>query len=90
MTHFQAPVSIKVHRTMPNVIEYSVTTHDPLYGNSTRTYHANRAATFFGPHTGAPGRQLTGGARTLWRADDNDLAVAFHRQYPGIRQFSLA
>ena len=90
MTQTNAPVSITATRTRSAVVEYSVTTHDPLYGDSTRTYHANRVATFMGPHTGGPANQLHGGARTLWRESDADMERAFHRAYPGIRQFSLA
>lgn len=90
MTQTNAPVSITAKRTRPNVVEYSVTTHDPLYGDSTRTYHANRVATFMGPHTGGTTNQLHGGPRTLWREDDADMERAFRRKYPSIRDFSIA
>ena len=90
MTQTNAPVSITAKRTRPHIVEYSVTTHDPLYGDSTLTYHANRAATFFGPHTGAPGRQHIGGARTLWREDDDEMAAAFRLAYRNVRSFSIA
>jgi len=87
MTKYHTPVSIIAKRTGPNVVEYSVTTHDPLYGDSTRTYHANRVATFTGSHTGGTADQLHGGARTLWREGDADMAMAFRREYPSIRDF---
>ena len=90
MTQTNAPVSITATRTRSAVVEYSVTTHDPLYGDSTRTYHANRAATFMGPHTGGPASQLHGGARTLWRESDADMEHAFRREYPGLRAFEIA
>jgi len=90
MTKYNAPVSITAKRTHSNVVEYNVTTHDPLYGDSTRTYHANRVATFMGPHTGGTANQLHGGARTLWREDDADMARAVWREYPSIRDFSIS
>jgi len=90
MTQYHTPVSITAKRTRPNVVEYSVTTHDPIYGDQTRTYHANRVATFMGPSTGGPANQLHGGARTLWREDDAEMALAFRREYPSIRDFEFA
>ena len=39
---YRFPVSIVISRPMTNVIEYSVTIHDPLSGDETRVYHANR------------------------------------------------
>ena len=90
MTQTNAPVSITATRTRPNIVEYSVTTHDPLYGDSTRTYHANRVATFMGPHTGGPANQLHGGPWTLWRENDADMEHAFRREYPGLRTFEIA
>jgi hypothetical protein len=90
MSQYRTPVSITAKRTRPNVVEYSVTTHDPIYGDETRTYHANRVATFMGPSTGWPANQLHGVARTLWREDDVDMARAFRRVYPGLRAFDIA
>lgn len=85
MRDYKVPVTITIRRTLPNVIEYNLTFHDPLSGDQTRTYHANREATFFGPHTGAPARQIEGGARTLWRGDDAAMLLAFQREYNGDR-----
>ena len=84
------PVSITAKRTRPNIVEYSVTTHDPIYGDQTATYHGNRVATFMGPFTGAPANQMHGGAQTLWREDDVDMAMAFRRAFLSIRDFSIA
>ena len=80
---YKIPVSIAVRRTLPNVIEYDITRHDPLGGDELRTYHANREATFFGPHTGNPARQVGGPAKTLWRADDTEMLMGFRRVYGG-------
>ena len=77
---------VTLRRVRHNVIEYDVTTITPggAEEQSTRTYHANRTATFFGQHTGGgDARQLTGGPRTLWREDDTTLLMAFRRRYPG-------
>ena len=90
MTPTNAPVSITATRTRPHIVEYSVTTHDPLYGDSTMTYLANRVATFMKAHTGGTAFRLHGEARTLWREDDADMARAFRREYPSIRDFSIA
>lgn len=87
---YAIPVSIVVRRVLPNVIEYHVTAHDPLSGERTSFYHANREATFTGPHTGNPGRQVMGGAYTLWRSDDVEMLMAFKRRYVGeLRHIAL-
>lgn len=88
MTQTNAPVSITAKRTRPNVVQYSVTTHDPLYGDSTMTYLTNGVATFMVAHTGGTAFRLHGG--TLWRKDDNEMAVAFRLAYRNIRSFSIA
>lgn len=73
--------TITITRAMPNVIEYSFAEGDD---EPTHTYHANRYATFHGPHTGRGGaRQVLGPANTLWRERDDDLVKAFERRYPG-------
>ena len=72
--------SVSIRRVRANVVEYTVV-HE-LYGEvSVRTYHANRYATFHGVHTGAPARQIRGGARTIWRESDADLIRAARRMY---------
>ena len=76
---------ISLRRTRDNVIEYDLTITSPMAAveQQTHTYHANRTATFFGPHTGGgDARQIEGGARTLWRDDDNQMLMAFRRKYP--------
>jgi hypothetical protein len=73
--------TISIRRVLATVIEYDVTTHDPIGGDQTRTLHANREATFHGPHTGNPARQVTGGASTLWRADDQAMLFAFAQRF---------
>lgn len=73
-------LSIAIRRVRANVIEYDLIFHTP-FGDETRTQHANREATFAGPWTGNPARQLTGGAFTHWRADDADMLMAFRRFY---------
>lgn len=76
---------VSLRRIQSNVIVYDVTTN-ALGGaepETTRTYHCNRTATFFGPHTGNGGeRQMGGGAGTLWREDDTQLLMAFRRAFP--------
>lgn len=81
MSDYRVPVTITVRRTAFNVIEYTVTHHDPISGDQSRVWHANREATFWGPHTGAPGRQVMGEANTFWREDDVDMLHAFRRGY---------
>ena len=74
---------VHVRRVVPNMIEYTLvidTISNPEMER--RTFHANRIATFFGPHTGLPGRQVYGSAKTLWRETDKDLQQAFKRAYP--------
>ena len=83
MGEYRIPVSIAIARPLPNVIEYAVTQHDPISGDETRIYHANREATFFGPHTGSPARQVGGRAASLWRADDVTMLEAFRQVYGG-------
>jgi len=74
---------IALRRTHPNVIEYDLTCTAPGAPDQTHTHHANRAATFHGPHTGGGGaRQMGGSAATLWRADDTAMLVAFRRKFP--------
>ena len=81
---YTPPVSVSVRRSGLNVIEYTVTTHDPISGDSQREFHANRHATFLGKWDGGAFRhQVMGGARSLWRANDNDMAVAFRGYYGG-------
>lgn len=71
-------IEITVTRTHPNVIEYMVSCD-----GEERTYHANREATFFGPHTGQPGRQVWGPASTVWRESDAELKKVLRRKYRG-------
>ena len=74
---------IALRRTHHNVIEYDLTCSAPDVPDQTRTLHANREATFHGPHTGrGDGRQMSGGAKTLWREDDTAMLMAFRRKYP--------
>ncbi len=71
---------ITVQRTGEHRIDYTVTAFEPwsLTGPvRVRRFFANRAATFDADN----GRQVTGAAWTLWRADDVELARAFQRQY---------
>lgn len=84
MAGYKVPVSIVIRRTAPNAIEYTVTHHDPL-GEFVRVWHANRAATFFGAHTGLTARQREGEVRSLWRGDDVEMLKAFQREYNGDR-----
>ena len=75
---------VRLRRTRSNCIEYDLTSNAPAAAASVSTFHANRTATFWGPHTGAGGaRQVIGPAWTLWRADDNAMLIAFRRKYPG-------
>jgi hypothetical protein len=67
-------MTITVRRVGPELIEYEV-----IEG---RTYHANREATFTGPHTDDPASQVHGPAYTLWRANDADMLAAFREKYP--------
>ncbi|MEY5098684.1 MAG: hypothetical protein RJA36_1403 [Pseudomonadota bacterium] len=68
---------VDIRRPRRNVVEYDVT-----YDNGeVRTYHANRVATFFGPHDGKPAMQTGGGATTLWRDDDVEMLRAFQRAF---------
>ena len=91
---YRFPVSIVISRPMTNVIEYSVTIHDPLSGDETRVYHANRYATFHGPFDGAFQRQVTGAAHTLWREDDVDCEEGFrgtfHSRGYSVREVTFA
>ena len=83
--------TVAIRRVRENVIEYDVTTHNPISGDSTYTRHSNREATFFGPHTGSPARQVDGAAYTLWRADDQAMLYAFkQRLNHRVRSISIA
>jgi hypothetical protein len=83
--NFEA-ISVIVRRCRPNVVEYSViapSTSGSDYPNRVDTYHANRSATFFGPHTGnGNARQIGSMAKTLWRPNDATLRSAFRRAFP--------
>lgn len=89
MADYRIPVTISIRRTAANVIEYTLTFHNPISGDHESTFHANREATFHGPHTGNPGRQIHGGASTLWRADDTELLLGFQRKYRPVREISI-
>ena len=78
-------ISIKVRKIASNIIEYDVSAREPWDKEAeVRTYHANRTATFHGPHTGNGGaRQLSGSADTAWRDTDAGIIAALKRQYRG-------
>lgn len=78
---YVCPVSIRIRRVRDHVIEYQVTAHDPLSGDTTHTYHANRQATFHGPYTGEYSNQVMGAASTLWREDDQQMLLSFQRWF---------
>ena len=74
---------IALRRVHHSIIEYDLTYSSPVALEHTSTLHANREATFYGPHTGNGGaRQVSGGAITLWRKDDTAMLMAFKRKYP--------
>ena len=69
-------VSIAIERIAHNIIEYTLSD-----ANGQWSFHANREATFHGPHGGSA-RQVHGVASTLWRERDDDMIKAFERRYP--------
>ena len=74
---------IALRRVHHSIIEYDLTYSSPVDLEHTSTLHANRVATFHGPHTGrGDGRQVSGSAKTLWREDDTAMLMAFRRKYP--------
>jgi hypothetical protein len=91
--------NITIRRILWNVIEYTMNSEtirgydmggNPIVTNDETVMHANREATFFGPHTGSGNaHQVHGGASTLWREDDNQMLMAFHERYP-LAEVSIA
>lgn len=79
--------AITVRKINDHTIEYDVSTQEPWDPEpETRTYHANRSATFHGPHTGnGAARQLNGPADTVWRDTDAAMIEALKREYRGAK-----
>jgi hypothetical protein len=64
--------TIIIRRVEPGAIEYEV-----IQGV---TYHADRRATFSGPHGAKAAAPIE--STTLWRAEDSDMVAAFRERYP--------